>query len=139
MARIKIDFDGFDDMVKRFDEMEKDLNSAVEKALEASFDVVTPKLRATLPPHRVTGATEESLIQRPVVKWKGNVAEVKVGFDLTKDVTSQFLIYGAKANAEHNIPKRQPDMKMYEAIFGTDTAKKVSEIQREIIEGELMK
>lgn len=138
MARLKIEFDGFDEMIKQFEEMEKDLKPAVEKALEASFDVVTPGIKAIIPSHRETGATEESLIKTPVVKWDGNVGEVKVGFDLTKEIASQFLIYGAKASVT-GTPVRKPDMKLWNAIFGSDVTKKVAEVQKEIFERELMK
>ena len=87
MARIKIDFDGFDKMIEEFESMEVALNPVVEKALEASFDIITPKLASLLPPHRVSGATHNSLITSPQVKWNGNEASIKVGFDLKKDIT----------------------------------------------------
>ena len=138
MARLKIDFDGFDQMIKQFEEMEKDLKPAVEKALEASFEAVTPGIKKIIPSHRETGSTEDSLIKTPVIKWDGNVGEVKVGFDLTKDVASQFLIYGAKASAT-GVPYRAPDMKLWNAIFGSEVKKKVAEIQKEVFERELMK
>lgn len=138
MARLKIEFDGFDEMIKQFEEMEKDLKPAVEKALEASFEVVTPGIKAIIPSHRETGSTEDSLIKVPEVKWNGNVGEVKVGFDLTKEIASQFLIYGAKASVT-GVPDRAPDMRLWNAIFGSAVTKKVAEVQKEIFERELMK
>lgn len=138
MARLKIEFDGFDEMIKQFEEMEKDLKPAVEKALKKSFNVVTPEIEKIIPSHRETGSTEDSLIKTPVIVWDGNVGEVKVGFDLTKDVASQFLIYGAKASAT-GVPYRAPDMRLWNAIFGSEVKKKVAEIQREVFERELMK
>ena len=139
MARIKIEFDGFEKMIKDLEAMEVAVEPVIEKALEASFDVITPKLASMIPPHRVTGATQESLITTPKVKWTGNEAEIKVGFDLKKDITSQFLLYGAKANAEHNIPKREADSKMWEAVHGTETAKKVEQVQQDVFYKELEK
>lgn len=138
MARLKIDFDGFDKMLKQFDEMEKDIKPAVEKALEASFDVVTPGIKAIIPEHHRSGATEDSLIKTPKVEWDGNIAEVKVGFDLKKEIASQFLLYGAKASVT-GVPYRAPDMKLWNAIFGSAITKKVAEVQKETFEGELMK
>lgn len=138
MARLKIDFDGFDEMLKQFEKMEKDLKPAVEKALEASFDVVTPGVKAIIPEHHRSGATEESLFTTPQIVWNGNVAEVKVGFDLTKEIASQFLIYGAKASMT-GVPYRAPDMRLWNAIFGSAITKKVAETQKEIFEGELLK
>ena len=138
MARIKIDFDGFDEMLKQFEQMEKDLKPAVEKALEASFDVVTPGIKSVIPSHRVSGATEESLIKTPQVEWSGNVGEVKVGFDLGDEIASQFLIYGAKASAT-GVPYRAPDMRLWNAVHGSAVTKKVAEVQKEVFERELMK
>ena len=138
MARIKIEFDGFDEMLKQFEEMEKDIKPAVEEALKESFNVVTPGIRSIIPSHHHTGATEDSLIQTPVVEWNGNVGEIRVGFDLRKEVASQFLIYGAKASVT-GTPYRPPDMKLWNAIFGSQTKKKVAEIQSEVFGRELLK
>lgn len=137
MARVRIDFDGFDKAIEEFERREKDLRSTVEKALEETFDVITPKLKQTLPPHRYSGDMEESFIDKPAVVWTGNVAEVKVGFDLSKDVASQFLIYGAKASVK-GTPYRPPDMKMWNILFGSATKKEIAEVQREVFERELL-
>lgn len=138
MARIKIEFDGFDDMIKQFERMEKDIKPAVEKALEASFDVIKPGIEPLLPSHRQTGSVEDSLIKRPEVVWTGNVGEVKVGFNLSDDVASQFLILGAK-EAETGVPYRAPDMRLWNAIHGSAVTKKVEEIQKKVFEEELIK
>ena len=139
MARVKIEFDGFEKMIKDLEAMEVAVEPVVEKALVASFNVITPKLASRIPAHRVTGATVNSLITTPRVAWNGNEAEIKVGFDLTKDITSQFLLYGAKASPEHNIPKRNADEILYNAINGTDTAKKVEQTQQDVFFKELEK
>ena len=138
MARIKIDFDGFDDMLKQFEEMEKDLKPAVEKALEASFNVVTPGIKSVIPFHRVSGATEDSLIKTPHVEWTGNVGEMKVGFDLGSEIASQFLIYGAKSSVT-GVPYRPPDMMLWNAIFGSSVKKRIADVQREVMGEELLK
>lgn len=138
MARIKIEFDGFDEMLKQFEEMEKDLKPAVEKALEASFDVVTPGIKAVIPSHRVSGATEDSLIKTPHIEWNGNVGEMKVGFDLGDEIASQFLIYGAKASLT-GVPYRPPDMQLWNAIFGSSVKKKIADAQSKVMGEELLK
>lgn len=139
MARLKIEFDGFEKMIKNLEAMEVAVEPVLEKALVASFDVITPKLASRIPAHRVTGATADSLITTPRVEWNGNEATIKVGFDLKKDITSQFLLYGAEANAEHKIPKRNPDIAMWNAVHGTDTAKQVEQTQQDVFFRELEK
>lgn len=138
MARIKLEFDGLDEMVKRLEEQGKNLKSTANEALEETFKAVTPGIKAIIPSHRFTGATESSLITSPTVVWNGNVGEVKVGFDLNKEISSQFLIYGAKASVT-GVPYRKPDMKLWNAIFGTSITREIEKIQKEVFERELMK
>lgn len=138
MARFKIEFDGFDKMIKAFERREKNLNSTVEKALKETFDIVSPGVESAIRPHRQSGSTEESLIEVPVVEWNGNVASIKIGFDLHEEVASQFLIYGAKANPAYGLPYRAPDMKLWNALFGSAVNKRIAEAQRKVFERELL-
>ncbi len=133
MARMRIEFDGFEKFLEEIERQEKDIKPAVNKALEKTFDVVQSGVEQTIPPHHRSGATEDSMYKTPVVEWTGNVAEVKVGFNLSENVTSQFLIYGAKASIT-GVPYRPPDMKLWNAIFGSAVTKRIEEIQRNVFE-----
>lgn len=137
MAKIKLEFEGFDQMIKEFERMEKDMKPAVNKALKKSFEYVTDGIQTTIPQHRRSGRTEDSLITDPEISWSGNMAEIPVGFKLSNGgLASQFLIYGAKASIT-GVPYRAPDMKLYNAILGSATRKKIAEIQKEVFEEEL--
>lgn len=137
MAKIKLEFDGFSEMIKEFERMEKDVRPVVNKALKKSFEYVTDGIQTAIPQHRRSGRTEDSLITDPNVLWSGNVAEIPVGFKLSNGgLASQFLIYGAKASIT-GVPYRAPDMKLYNAILGSATKKKIAEIQKEVFEGEI--
>lgn len=138
MARFKIKFDGFDKMIEAFERREKNLNSTVEKALKETFDIVSPGVESAIRPHRQSGSTEESLIEVPVVEWNGNVASIRIGFDLHEEVASQFLIYGAKGNPVYGLPDRAPDMKLWNALFGSAVNKRIAEAQRKVFERELL-
>ena len=138
MARLKIKFDGFDKMIEEFERREKDLTSTVEKALEETFKIVSPGVESAVKPHRQSGSVEESLIETPIVEWNGNVASIRIGFDLREEVASQFLIYGAKANPAYGLPYRPPDMKLWNALFGSAVNKRIAEAQRDIFERELL-
>ncbi len=67
------------------------------------------------------------------IKIGSDLYEVKVGFNLSENVTSQFLIYGAKASIT-GVPYRPPDMKLWNAIFGSAVTKRIEEIQRNVFE-----
>lgn len=138
MARLKLEFDGLDEMIEEFEKRGKKLKPTANNALEETFKKVTPGIEAIIPSHHFTGATESSLITTPTVVWNGNVGEVKVGFDLKKEVTSQFLIYGARASVT-GVPYRKPDMKLWNAIFGDSITREIAKIQKEVFERELMK
>lgn len=130
MAKITIEFDGFDEALKRFEEMEKDLKPVVEKALKETHRVMTPGIKSAIAPHHMTGDTEGSLRESPKVKWNGNVGEIGVGFDISNDgLPSVFLMYGT--------PTMRPDMKLWDAVFGNAITKKVSDIQKNIFMEEL--
>lgn len=79
MARAKLTFSGFDDMLERIQRMGGDIKEPIEKALQASVDIITPELQKNIAKHRRTGATEASL-QEPRVEWKDNVATAHFGF-----------------------------------------------------------
>lgn len=139
MANIKIEFDGLEKMLKKYERMEKDIKPAVNRALKESFEVVTPRVEAAIAPHKQTGRTQDSLIKSPNVQWEGNVAAVNVGFKISDGgIASQFLIYGASASIT-GVPYRAPDRKLYESIFGQAISRRIREIQKKAFEEVLTK
>jgi hypothetical protein len=130
MARITIDFDGFDKALERFEEMEKDIKPAVEKGLKESHRAITPGAKSAISPHHVSGATAGSLRETSIVEWSGNVAEIKVGFNIAEGgLPSVFLMYGT--------PKMRPDMKLWSAFFGSATLKRIRDAQEDAVMEEL--
>lgn len=139
MAKIKIEFDGFEKMIKQLEEMEVAVEPAIEKALKESFRVITPGIEQAIRPHKESGLTESSLEKNPVVLWNGNEASIDVGFRIHKGgIASQFLLYGAKASAT-GTPYRPPDMQLWDSIFGSETTKKVHEVQEDVFLKEIEK
>lgn len=135
MAKMKIDFDGFDELLERFEEMEKDLKPAVEKALKETHRIMTPGIKSAIAPHHLTGDTEESLHESPHVEWEGFVGAINIGFDISKGgLPSIFLMYGTRV---HGTPRVRPDMKLWNAVYGDAITKRVEEVQRRILEEEL--
>lgn len=134
MARNKltISFDGFDEIMEKLDRATADTKEITEKALQKSYDIVTPNIEKAIEPHHLTGQTEQSLAKNERVEWEGTKAYIKVGFNISKGgLPSIFLMYGT--------PRMQPDKKLYNSIYGSSTKKKVKKVQEEIFQEELRK
>lgn len=133
--RLSVDFAGFAAQAEKLENLGGDLRAAVNDALEQSKDLVDHQLETEIIKHHRSGFTEKSLRKDAQVEWFGNVAEVKVGFDIANGgLPSIFLMYGTP---KHMIGKGQhpgtdPDKQLYEAVYGNATKKKVRELQARI-------
>lgn len=127
--RIGITFRGFEEYAEKIDRLNGDLDNTVKKALQASFDHVTPKAETAINRHIQTGETKRTLKRSETVQWEGRKAYIKVGFEFPKGLPSVFLMYGT--------PRMKKDTKLYNAIYGTKTQKEIKQIQKEIFEEEI--
>lgn len=106
------------------------LQETVEKALTDSKEYVTANLHKDMKKHKRTGRTEATIDDDSGVEWSGTLAEIKVGFNISKGgLASVFLMYGT--------PRMQPDRKLYNDVYGAATQRKISEIQKEVFESAL--
>ena len=127
MAKLGIEFDGFEKLIQKLEEVEGAAEQATENALVATHELVTRNLQAAIAPHRRTGETEESLKRNAEVTWVGTTAEVEVGFDIENGgLPSVFLMNGTKVNGT---PRVKPDPKFKNAIYGAKTKKEIAELQ----------
>lgn len=114
---------GFDTtmLAKYADELESlggsaAVKRAVEGGMKATKQMVNPQISTAMQASNLpaggkysTGATMEKLNTDFTVEWDGNMASLKLGFDLTGDgLTSIFLMYGT--------PKMQPAAGLREAL-----------------------
>ena len=130
--KIGLNFKGFEEYAERLDKLGGDIKKATEKALQATYDHITPKLERDIKPHRKTGRTERSLNRDAKVKWVGSTAEIEVGFKLDEGgLPSIFLMYGT--------PRMKKDQQLYNDIFGGKTKKEIAEIQQKIFMEEIKK
>ena len=130
MAKLKIEFDGFEEVTARLTKLEGNVKATTEKALEASRDYVVPNLHSAMAKHKRTGKTEASIVENEKVKWTGTLAKIDVGFDLKHGgLPSIFLMYGT--------PKMKKDQQLYNAIYGSATQKKIRQIQEDIFYDEI--
>ena len=99
MAKLGIEFDGFEKLIQKLEDVEGASEQAVENALVATHELVTRNLQSAIAPHRRTGETEKSLKRNAEVTWVGTTAEVEVGFDIDNGgLPSVFLMNGTKVN-----------------------------------------
>lgn len=125
MAKMKIDFKGFKEYAERLDKLGGDLKKTTEKALNESFEIITPQAKTEIKPHHLSGDTEKSLRTTPVIEWNGDRAYLPVGFDIKSGgLASIFLMYGT--------PRMTPDKGLYDAFFGNATRKKLRQTQEKI-------
>lgn len=132
MAKLTVDFKQLEEMSRHLEHAGGDLKKVTETALEETFNLVTPQLKSTIKPHQLTGATEGSLRTTAQVRWEGMTAYVPVGFDISHGgLASIFLMYGT--------PKMSPDKKLYNAIYGSATRKKVRDAQKKVFSDAIVK
>lgn len=146
--KLKLQFNGFNDMFAKLDKLGADTKKIASDALEESFNSVTPGILAAIKPHKDTGKTEESLVTTPEVVWEGTRAYVEVGFDLDKGgLPSIFLMYGTPKHAVKNqygatgksangITK---DEVLFESVYGSSTLSKVRRVQKKVFTAAMKK
>lgn len=127
--RVRLQFGGFKEYAEKIDRLNGDLKSIMTEALIESKKLVNPEIKKRMEKHRRTGTTEGSIDESLKVDWVGNVGEIKIGFEFDEGLPSVFLMYGT--------PRMKKDTKLYNSIYGSETRKKILELQKEIFEREI--
>lgn len=123
--RFTLDFKEMEEYIQKLESMGGDLKETFDKSLRATHALVTKRAHESIRPHKRSGRTEASILDEARVEWNGHIGSVDVGYDIKNGgLPSVFLMYGT--------PRMKKDPKMYNAIYGTATRKKVSEIQKTI-------
>lgn len=132
MARIAVEFAGFDDVLKKLSQLDADTKKITEKALQKSFDIVTKKAEAAVAKPNLpaggkysTGRTAESIVRTLEVTWTGTEASAPVGFNIKKGgLPSIFMMYGT--------PRYMKVQAVYDAFYGSQTEGEVLSAQKEV-------
>lgn len=131
--RIGLQVRGFDEYMSRLDELggSQAMKRGVESALKASKQYVNPLIEQAMTRLPAggkysTGETKLSIDKGMDVDWSGMTASIKVGFDFQKSgMKSIYLMYGT--------PKMSPVRGLKATIYGTQTRRKLAEIQGETL------
>ena len=132
MAKISLDFKGFNEVLKKLHELEADVKPIAEEALTKTHEIVTKKAEdAVKKPYLPaggkysTGATEESINRTPKITWSGTVAAVSVGYNIKKGgLPSIFMLYGS--------PRYMKVQAVYDAFYSDQTQGEYINAQKEI-------
>lgn len=143
-GRIGLSFDGLDEMIATFSKIEKDdaLKKTVEKALDASADIVYKAIKEAMAKATVngkpvnwdrTGRTAASLEEKYLTVWETSTQAYKpVGFNFkVGGLPSVFLMHGT--------PRMKPNRALWEAVYGKKINEQISETQKMIFQEELNK
>ncbi len=149
MAKMSITFNGFSELAAELDRQGKELKPAVSEALEETQKYIQQELESASEIYQkggkkgfAEGDMYDAIIRDPVIEWNGNLASVKVGFSsyggsMWKGfMHSIFVMYGVPAHGKFN-KGYQKDAKVYNAIRGIRTKKKIAELQKEIMQKHL--
>lgn len=127
MAKKKftLSFEGLEEYIQKLESLGEDIKPVVNDCLEATHVLVTKQAHESMVIHQRSGRTKRSIKDNVEVNWEGHIASVGVGFDIGNGgLASVFLMYGT--------PRMKKDTKVYNAIYGAATRKKVAELQKEI-------
>lgn len=148
MARVKMNFKGFDSVLKTINDMGLNAHEAINQALLDSHELITKQLReavrrgvtvttkngtwTTMIDLEKTDELKDSLHDVPVVNWTGEKASILVGFNQKQSMHATYLMITGN-------PYIEPSKELYNAIYGSKTKKAVREIQEQalmqVIEG----
>ncbi len=135
--KLTINFKGFEEYYEKLDRLGANLGKVTEKALQESYDFMTPNIEEAIQPHHLTGDTEKSLQKKSKVEWDGVTAYIRVGFSIREGgLASIFLMYGTPKNSPSHM---DADRQLYDSVYGENTRKKVKKLQKEIFDEELRK
>ena len=135
MAKMRLEFDGFDDVLRKLSNLDADTKNIAENALRKTHELVTDKAERGMDDTNLpakgqysTGDTLRSLKRNADIEWNGAIGSVPVGFDIKRGgLVSIFLMYGT--------PKMKKDQALYNAFKSAKTKKEVVEAQEEVFYG----
>lgn len=138
-SKMGIEFEGFEEAIKRIEKLDGDVRSITEKALKETHRIVTAKADESAQKNSLpakgkysSGDTLNSLKRDASIEWSGTEAKVPVGFSISKGgLPSIFMIYGT--------PRHMKNQKMYDAVWGNKTHDEVLKAQEEILYEEIRK
>ncbi len=135
MPKLRIEFEGFNEVVQRLKDLGADVQKTADSALMESKKIVNRNLEAAMQKHNKTHETVDSIDTESKVMWVGGVGTIHVGFNLKEGgMPSIYLMHGTKVNGTPRIPK---DSKLYNAVYGSKVRKEIKKLQEDAFYDEI--
>ena len=140
--KFKLEFDGLEEMLEQFEQLETNVKPIVEEALKASHAYVTPLIHERMNKKympaggkymgkRTVAKEDKQIIDEPNIEWKGLIATIDVGFNLDDGIVPIFMIKGTK--------NMDPVKGLKNVMYGKKTENEIAKIQEDIFHRELEK
>lgn len=84
MAKLSLKFAGMEDYIETLVKMGENAHAVVDDTLKQGVDIINEELHTEMRSHRITGETERSIRDSEKVRWTGDKASVKYGFNIKK-------------------------------------------------------
>ena len=134
--KLKLEFEGLEEMIEQFKELEVDIIPVATKALEATHQHITPQIHNKMQKSNLPAKgkysrpqSEKQIIDDVNIVWEGYQGSVDIGFDLSEGITPLFLMYGGNYNG--------PVKGLKNVIYGKKTKEEIADIQEEVFTKEL--
>lgn len=124
MAKLDLRFAGMDAYIEALRQMGEDVKEETDKALQQGVEIINEELHAEMRKHHVTGETERSIRDGESVKWNGDKASIKYGFNIKKGGEPALYL-------EKGRPHQRPTPVIKPAVKRAE--KKLQEVQEEAL------
>lgn len=112
MAYIKLNLEGFDELIKKIEEAGGTIKSAVDTCIDRSATVQQKELKAAMQRKKVSNELINRMPQ-PEIEWNGNACTARVGYhkgaydpkDLSDGYEAVFINYGTPRITPRNFIK----------------------------------
>lgn len=137
MPKLKVEFDGFDQVLSKLNALEGDTRKVTEEALRKTHEIVTSNVEKAMAASNLPaggkyseGYTLGALRKSANIEWQGSLASVPVGFDIKHGgLASIFLMYGT--------PRMSPAKGLYNAFYGSKIRNEILSAQEQIFWNEI--
>lgn len=133
MARIKLQLEGFDDLLSKINKAGGSINKSVDTCVRKSANIVDSELRIQMQKVKADSPDHDLIknMPNPEISWEGNKCTAKIGYklgnynsdNLTEGFKALFLNYGT--------PRRKPSKESARMFIKKTKSKAASLVKKE--------
>ena len=142
MSRFSVKVQGLDTYLQTLNKVNGNIRGAIDTALINTHELITNQIKEALTKgvpiksggtskpinivSKGSGNMARSFLDEIAVDWYGDRAFIRVGFDQSESMHATYMMITGTAYTK-------PSKKLYNAIYGAATKKKVAEIQKQAL------